>query len=425
MRRLVWWAVVLGGVGLGLWAASAAVGSYLRERARVNWREADVTRGAVVAVVNSTGTVKPVQSVSVGTFVSGPIASIPVDFNDEVKKGQLMAKIDPRIYAASVAQARAFLANQLAGVERAKAQLQQARNDEARSRALRGENRTFISDAEMDQYKYKRMTAEAELDLAVSAVDQARAALDTTEANLGYTDIKSPVDGVIIDRKIDPGQTVAASFQTPELFIVAPDLRKEVRVFASVDEADIGLIREAQRTGQPARFTVDAYPDDLFAGTIYQIRQNSTTTQNVVTYPVVVSAPNADLKLLPGMTASLSFQVGAVKNVLRVPNAALRFYPQREQVRPEDRKLLESAAGSAGAPGAGPSDQDQSDTNLSADDKAEARRRRSRRHVWVVDGEVLRAVPVETGLSDSKNTQLISGELKEGDKLVTGVQPKN
>jgi HlyD family secretion protein len=331
-----------------------------------------------------------------------------------------MATIDPRIYEAAVARDRAFLANQKAGVERAKAQLQQARNDEARAKALRAENRTFISDTEMDQFKFKRMTLEAELALAETAVAQAQASLDTSEANLGYTKIVSPVDGVIIDRKVDPGQTVAASFQTPELFVVAPDMRKEMRVFASVDEADIGQIREAQRTGQPARFTVDAYPDDLFSGTIFQIRQNSTTTQNVVTYPVVVSAPNPDLKLLPGMTASLSFQVGEMKNVLRVPNAALRFYPQREQVRPEDRKLLEVAAGTTTE-----NDQDRSDTNLSAQDKADARRKRNRRHVWVVDGEWLRAVEVTVGLSDSKHTELVSGELHEGDKLVTGVQPKN
>ena len=150
----------------------------------------------------------------------------------------------------------------------------------------------------------------------------------TSEANLDYTEIRSPVDGIVIDRKIDPGQTVAATFQTPELFIVAPDMRKEMHVFASVDEADIGLIRDAQESGQPVRFTVDAYPDDLFEGKIFQIRKSSTTTQNVVTYPVVVSAPNPDLKLLPGMTASISFQVARdATNVLRIPNAALRFYP--------------------------------------------------------------------------------------------------
>src|SRR5204862_3634511 len=139
----------------------------------------------------------------------------------------------------------------------------------------------------------------------------------------------------VIDRKIDEGQTVAASFQTPDLFIIAPNMRKEIHVFASVDESDIGMIREAKDKKLPVRFTVDAYPDDLFTGTIFQIRQNSTTIQNVVTYPGVVSAPNPDLKLVAGMTASLSFQVGAAKDVLRIPNAALRFYPLRAQGRPE------------------------------------------------------------------------------------------
>jgi HlyD family secretion protein len=419
MKRLLRWAIILGVLIAVLSAVGGPVAAYFREKNRVRYREVDVTRGAVVAVVNSTGTVKPVQSVSVGTFVSGPILTIAVDFNSEIKQGELLAEIDPRLYKASVAQARAFFANQKAGVEKAKAQLQQARNDEARSVALRTENRTFISDTEMDQFKYKRMTLEADVALAETAVDQAQAALDTAEANLSYTRIVAPVDGIIIERKVDPGQTVAASFQTPELFIVAPDMRKEIRVFASVDEADIGQIRAAQRTGQPVRFTVDAYPDDLFTGVVFQIRQNSTTNQNVVTYPVVVSAPNADLKLVSGMTASLSFQVGAAKDVLRIPNAALRFYPTREQVRPEDRKLLEIAATAV------PDDQDRSDTNLSAQDKAEMRRRRNRRHVWVVEGEFLRAVEVVTGLTDSKNTELTSGELSDGDKLVTGVQPKN
>ena len=269
----------------------------------------------------------------------------------------------------------------------------------------------------MDQFKFNRMSLEAQLAVAETTVKQAEANLDTSEANLAYTKITSPVDGVIIDRKVDPGQTVASQFQTPELFIVAPDMRKEMHVFASVDEADIGLIRDAQETGQPVRFTVDAYPDDLFEGKIFQIRKNSTTTQNVVTYPVVVSAPNPDLKLLPGMTASISFQVGESDDVPRIPNAALRFYPQREQVRPEDRKLLEGAEPPEGA-------EAQVEESLSAEEKAEVRRRRSRRHVWVVDGDFLRAVEVDTGLSDSKYTELVSGDVREGRKLVTGIQPK-
>lgn len=392
---------------------------YWKARNRPNYRLDKVVRGRIVSAVNATGTIKPVLSVPVGSFVSGPIIDLFVDFNDVVKKGDPLAKIDPRLYEANVARDRAALVTRQADVERAQAQLQQAINDEKRSQALRAENQDFISDTEMDQFKFKRMSLEALLTVAETSIDQARANLDMSEANLNYTRIVAPVDGVIIDRKVDPGQTVAASYQTPELFTVAPDMRKEMRVFASVDEADIGQIREAQVGGQPVRFTVDAYPDDLFDGKIFQIRKNSTTTQNVVTYPVVVSAPNSDLKLLPGMTASISFQVGEVRNVARIPNAALRFYPQREQVRLEDRPLLENAA-----PVQGESDE-RTEASRSAEEKAESRRQRNRRHVWVVDGDFLKAIEVVTGLSDSKYTELISGEIKEGDKLVTGIMPKN
>ncbi|MBO0698512.1 MAG: efflux RND transporter periplasmic adaptor subunit [Zavarzinella sp.] len=423
MRRLIRWGIILGILGTIGWAVAVPGMAYMKERRRVTYREDAVSRGRIVAVVNSTGTVKPVLSVAVGSFVSGPIEKIYVDFNDEVKKGQVMAQIDPQIYKANVARDKAVLATRKADVDRVKAELQQAKNDESRAKALQAENTTFISAAEMDQFKFKRMSLEAQLAVADANVLQAQANLDQSEANLKYTEITAPADGVIIDRKVDPGQTVAASFQTPELFVLAPDMRKEMRVFASVDEADIGLIREAQRIGLPVRFTVDAYPDDLFSGTIFQIRRNSTTNQNVVTYPVVVSAPNSDLKLLPGMTASISFQVGERADVLRVPNAALRFYPQREQVRPEDRPILEGVVAAAGKP----EDEDERErleATKSAEEKAELRRQRNRRHVWVLDGEFLRAVGVTTGLADGNNTELLSGDLKQGQKLVTGIQPK-
>ena len=184
-------------------------------------------------------------------------------------------------------------------------------------------------------------TAVANVAVCKATIEQSKAALELAQTNLDYTKIRSPVDGIIIDRKVDSGQTVASQFQTPELFKVAPDMEKRIYVFASVDEADIGLIRDAKEHQQPVMFTVDAYPNDLFQGKIHQVRLNPTTTQNVVTYPVVVESPNADLKLLPGMTASLSFQIDKHKNVVRVPNAALRFYPKTEHVRPEDRHLLE------------------------------------------------------------------------------------
>jgi HlyD family secretion protein len=417
LLRVLGFFAVLGAAGAAAYKPTA---DYWRERNRTHYREAEVSRGRIAAAVNSTGTVKPVRSVLVGSFVSGPITDIYVDFNDEVKKGTLMAVIDPRLYEANAARDKALLATRVADVKRVRAQLQQARNDEQRAKSLRAANKDFISDAEMDQYKFATLSLEAQLTVADASVDQAQAGLDNSLANLEYCKIVAPVDGVVIDRKVDPGQTVAASFQTPELFTVAPDMRKEMRVFASVDEADIGLIRDAQRTGQPVRFTVDAYPDDLFSGTIYQIRKNSATTQNVVTYPVVVSAPNPDLKLLPGMTASISFQVGEKSNVVRLPNAALRFYPQREQVRPEDRPLLESANSTNVQ-----KDVDETEVTPSAEEKAEIRRQRNRRHVWVQDGLLLRAVEVMAGLSDSKYTELVSGDLREGDKLVTGIQPKN
>lgn len=418
MRRLIRWIIILGIVGGGMAAGFGPAMSYWKERNRVRYRDAEMTYGNITAVVNSTGTVKPVQSVSVGAAVSGPITKVLADFNDEVKKDQLLAEIDPQLYKAALARDKAALATRRAEVDQVRAKLQQAKNDEARAMALRTENKGYISDTEVDNFRFNRASLEAQLAVAQTSIDQALANLEQSEANLGYTAIKSPVDGMVIDRKIDPGQTVAASFQTPELFTVAPDMRNEMRVYASVDEADIGLIRDAQISGQPVRFTVDAYPDDLFPGTIFQIRKNSTTTQNVVTYPVIVSAPNKELKLLPGMTASISFQVGEKKDVVRIPNAALRFYPQREQVRPEDRKILESAVPQRTA------DDEQMEAVRSAEDKASMRRERNRRYVWVLDGELLKGVPVITGLSDNKNTELVSGELKVGDKLVTGVVPK-
>jgi len=409
--------LVLGtGAYFGFTPAKEAYEKYTRPK----FREVEVSRGPIVAVVDATGTVQPVLSVTVGAFVSGPIEKLYVDFNDEVKKDQLLAKIDPRLYEANVARDRATLATQKAGVERARAQLQQAINDEKRSQALRRENKNFISDAEMDQFKFNRMSLEAQLVVAQASVEQAEANLKNSEANLAYTEIRSPVDGVIINRKIDQGQTLASQFQTPELFIVAPDMRTRMHILASVDEADIGLIREAQRRKLPVHFTVDAYPDDLFTGEIHQIRMSSTTTQNVVTYPVIVAAPNPDLKLLPGMTASISFQIDEAHEGLRIPNAALRFYPQRELVRPEDRPLLEGADGEGIR---NPKEaSDSVGTQPSAQAKAEARRNRNKRHVWVQDGKYLRAIEVRTGPSDHKYTALEAGDLQEGQKLVTGIK---
>lgn len=337
MWKLVIAMVVTGIIGAAVFQPAIR---YFGQQSRTNWRTAKVSRGQIVADVKSTGTIEPVLKVTIGSFVSGPITELHADFNQVVKKGDLLARIDPRLYKANVDQNKAMLATRRADVDRARALLRQAERDEQRAIALREENEDFISGKEMDALHFNRLSLEAQLKLAEATVDQAQGALENAEANLEYTRILSPVDGMVIDRKIDRGQTLAAQFQTPELFIIAPDMEKKMHVFASVDEADIGLIIKAQECGLPVEFRVDAYPDEVFYGEIEQIRKNSTTTENVVTYPVVVVAPNPELKLLPGMTASLSFQVDEREDVLRVPNAVLRFYPNTNQVRFEDRKIL-------------------------------------------------------------------------------------
>jgi HlyD family secretion protein len=470
MRKLVKSLVVLlvlGALAGGGAAAYGPAARYWRERNRPKWRLADVSRGEIVAVVNSTGTVKPTLQITVGSFVSGPIVELHGEYNQEVRKDELLARIDPRIYDAALRQQTANLKTRQAEVARAKAQLQQAINDERRAFKLRDEDPAFIAQAELDKFTFAKQALEAQLVLAEASVEQADASVANAQAQVDYTEIKSPVDGIIINRKIDRGQTLAAQFQTPELFIIAPEMKEKMHIHASVDEADIGLIRNAKLENLPVKFTIDAYPDDLFEGLIEEIRLSSTTTQNVVTYPVIVAAPNRELKLLPGMTASLSFQVDRRGEAIKIPNAALRFYPDARYVHPDDRSVLEGRSGGAAsgtaadssetaADGAGKqrdgSDDDSGSTSggggsggggsggggeaneadlaeagestpdrqLSAAERTAARKRRSRRHVWVVDGDWLRAIPVETGLSDSRYSELVSGDIRPGAKLVTG-----
>lgn len=414
LRVLLVLALIAGAIGAGYQPARA----YWRKRNAPHWRTAEVTKGDIISVVNATGEVKPVLSVHIGSFVSGPIAELYADFNQEVAKDELLAKIDPRIYEAAVARDEAALASRQAEVDRITASLQLAKNNEKRLHTLRQENPDFVAQAELDQVQYTRMEQEAQMKLAKASVKEAAASLANSEAQLGYTDIRAPVAGVIIDRKIDPGQTLAAQFQTPELFILAPDMRDKMHVYASVDEADIGFIRTAQQKGSPVEFTVDAYQEELFHGTIEEIRFSSTQTQNVVTYPVIVAAPNPDLKLLPGMTATISFEIEHRRQILRIPNAALRFFPESQYVREADRKLLEGAQWAE-------DEEEQAADKLSAQEKAKARRERNRRHVWIQAGDELKAVQVEVGITDSRYTELVSGGLKQGDKLITGLEPTN
>ena len=408
LRRLLVVGVLIGlfvggGTALSYWWKQQAVPKYLT---------AKVSRGRVETVVNSTGTIKPVRTVSVGAFTSGPIAEVYVDYNSHVKVDCVLAEIDDKLPAAALDRDQAALDAQRADLNRVKALLQQAVNNEERARKLMAVNKDYLSDTEMDTYYFARITAEAQVKLSEASVLQAEAQVKNSRDNLGYTRIRSPEDGVVIERKIDPGQTVAASFQTPELFTIGVEMEKHMYVYASVDEADVGLIRDAKDQSRPVSFTVDAYPGDLFEGKIYQIRLNSTTTQNVVTYPVVIEAPNPGLKLMPGMTADLTFQVESKENVLRVPAAALRYVPQAAQVRPEDRHYVN------GQPVADGTETAPKDT---ADAKAEKARKRQNRHVWVQDGPLLRAVPVTLGLIDNQNGEIVIGDLTEGQAVVTGI----
>ena len=400
---------VLGLVGYFSWPPIARA---IAERNKPRWRTAEVKTGVITKVVNATGTVRPVKSVQVGSFVSGPIQDLYVEFNEEVKEGQLLATIDSRLFASIVTRDEAILESRKAEVQRVQATLQQAMNDEKRASILNQQKSGLIPQAEMDQYTFNRKSLEAQLAIARAAVAQAQASLVNSRANLDYCEIRSPVDGMIIDRKVEPGQTLAAQFQTPELFVIGVGMRDKMHIFADVDESEIGLIRQAAQEGRPVTFTIDAYPDDLFEGKIEEVRFSANTTQNVVTYPVVVAAANPDLKLLPGMTANLSFEVQQTGTVIQIPKAALRFYPPDiKYVHPDDRGILagDDWGSTDATPEAAP-----------ATARVAMRKRDQRRHVWIYDGEFLRAIEVHIGISSNRYGELISGELAPGTALVTG-----
>ncbi len=404
---------IFGGIAA---AAYLPIKKQLAERNRPHFREVEVTQGPIRLNVNATGSIKPRLSVHIGSFVSGPIIELNADFNDTVKAGQILARIDPAIYQAAVMRDQASLATRHAEVDRVQALLQQAINDENRALELFQEDEDFISDAEMDRLHFNRKSMEAQLVVAQAAVAQAEANLTNSQANLNYTEIKASHDGIVIDRKIDPGQTLAAQFQTPELFVLGVDMRKEMHIYASVDEADIGQIRKAQANDQPVRFRVDAYPDELFEGHIKEIRLSSTEVQNVITYPVVVVAENPDLKLLPGMTANLTFQVEERPDCRCIPWSAVRFFPTVDLVRPEDRHLIE------GRDKAETNNESGSTEIADAEELVEANKKRLQRHVWIREGDKLRAVKVRLGIGNYRVAELVEGDLRPGQKLVIGVR---
>ena len=427
-------------------AVLAGGGFYLLKNREngVQFKTVKVSRGEIRATVTATGTVSAVTTVLVGTQVSGTIKQIFVDFNSPVKKGQLLAQIDPALSEAKVAQTRANLKAAEANVEKAEAALQDAERTLERNRILF--TRNFIARSDLDTAETNRVSALAQLNLAKAQVEQQRAALKQEETNLNHTRILSPVDGIVISRNVDIGQTVAASFQTPTLFSIAQDLTR-MQIDTNVDEADIGKVK----VGQSVQFTVDAYPDHTFSGRVSEIRNAPTTIQNVVTYNVIVKVANPELKLKPGMTANVSIVTAVERNILTIPNAALRFkwqpsgdaaaavaVPQQagdrrsgeaapvaglRQEEPKRRPTVaaEEPTGARqspgerrgnGASGAGKTkDSGRTDGNRGGSLTA-------RQGVWVLDGQTPRRVPVAVGISDGSITAVLAGELKEGDAVI-------
>ena len=362
------------------------------------YRTAPAARGEVVQTVSANGTLNPVVLVSVGTQVSGTVKKLYVDFNDKVKAGQPLLELDDALVSASERQSAATVANAQAGLELAMA-------NEQRVRKLLEQE--FVSKQEYDQSVQALKSARAQL-----AQAQAQNARD--RANLGFTTIRSPVDGVVIDRVVDLGQTVAASFQTPTLIKIAQDLA-EMRIDTSFAEADIGSIRE----GQKAKFTVDAFPNRNFEGVVQQIRLNPTTQQNVVTYNVRISVANPDLLLLPGMTAYVTIGVQRRENALLVPNAALRFKPA-DGSKPEKRPAGASTASMAPgmAPGMG-SGSDGAGTAAGGPGKGK-KRDAQQATVYVLDGGKLQPLGVQLGITDGRQTEVVGGDLQEGARIVIG-----
>jgi HlyD family secretion protein len=392
-----------------------------------------VDRGRIVARVTATGTVSPLVTVQVGSQVSGRIQSLYVDFNSRVKKGQVIAKLDPQLYQAMAEQARAnFLAAQ-ANVAKAKAQALDAQRQYERSRTLADEK--LVSPADRDTAQAGAAAGQAGVEAAEAALAQARASLHQAEVNLAYTTIYSPIDGMVISRTVDVGQTVAAALQAPTLFTIAEDLAR-MQIDTNVAESDVGKLK----AGMDVTFTVDAYPGERFRGQVRQIRNAPQTVQNVVTYDAVIDVANPDLKLKPGMTANATFVYAHRDDVLRVPNAALRFRPPSE---------LQGGRGGRGGGQGGPQQgqgQGQGQGPGQGQEKAagspegqgqrqaggpggagagEGRHRRGddepsdRRTVWALRAGQPTPVRIRPGVTDGSFTEVLEGDLKEGDAVIT------
>jgi HlyD family secretion protein len=428
-------AVVLAGGGLYYYRTQTAAKAPMPVTA-------EVTRGNVIAKVDATGALAPVTTVQVGSQVSGTVKALFVDYNAHVKKGQVIAELDPSLFQTQVDQARATLIKSQSDVDRAKVELDDSRSKFKRAQELWEQK--LISRNDLETAQTTAMQAESSLKSAEAQVTQARASLNQAQVNLEHTIIRSPIDGTVISRSVDVGQTVAASMSAPTLYLIAQDLT-QMQVSASIDESDIGRIQ----IGQPVSFRVDAYPQQTFRGTVKQVRLDAKTDQNVVSYTTMIDVPNEDLRLKPGMTANVTVQIAANENVLRVPNSALRFAPTPELFAALGQEAPQQLAGGArGAPGVAGSAGTAGQTagraegttagrdrfaQLTAEERAQFQARRAAAgdpagaatggfgRVWVLREGKLQLLRVRTGVTDGAMTAIVGGELKEGDRVVIGI----
>jgi HlyD family secretion protein len=372
MKRFVPWVALV----IGLFAIMFSI-RRCTSSSTANYQTATITRGPITQAVTATGTLNPVVNVQVGSQVSGNIAKLFADFNSQVKAGQVVAEIDPALFKATVTQAEGDLASAQAAFELAKINAKRTQELFARKTS---------SQADLDQAMANLNQAEANVKIKQGALDKAR-------ADLEHCTITSPIDGIIISRNVDVGQTVAASLQAPVIFAIANDLTK-MQIDANVAEADVGVVK----VGQNVDFTVDAFPMQTFHGQVVQVRNAPITVQNVVTYDTVIGVSNPDLKLKPGMTANVSIVVAHKDNVLQTKNAALRYRPPGATLVETTRTTTRRSARPAGNPGGEP--------------------RASERTVYVLSGGHPKPVQIKTGISDGIVTEVVEG-LKEGDRVVT------
>jgi len=402
-RLFILLAVVVVAAAFGIWRWQADSG-----KPKLQFETSKLEKGKIVAKVTASGTLSAIVTVQVGSQVSGRIAALYADFNSPVKKGQLIAKIDPPLFQASVDQARANLAASQGNLAKAKVQAVDARRQYQRQKELAA--RQLNAQADLDTAQANADVADAQVTAGEGTVAQTRAALQSAEVNLAYTNILSPTSGTVISRNVDVGQTVAASLQAPTIFVIAEDLAK-MQVDTSVAEADVGRLK----ADMSASFTVDAYPGEIFRGRVRQIRNAPQTVQNVVTYDAVIDVDNPELKLKPGMTANVTFVYAEKDDVLRMPNSALRFRPPPALLGDGKGGGAGGRPGGAGAPGAsgGTGGQRPGGAGGRPGDAPE------RRTIWTLNDDKPEAKKIKTGISDGSFTEVVEGDVKAGELVIT------